>query len=312
MKTSQIYCGNNLYELGKRRLGTPYECLKKGVGVGLHADLTNFNPRFLPITPNNEYCGSSDPPPGKILGTPSSCMRKGMGIGMKLQYDRRHNAPHRKEAAPNSRVRRRSNPFPVQFRPPSPYRPFFFEEDSRGGIDSIDRRGGMDSIDNRGGIDNRGSIDNRGTRDRRGSIDSRGTRDRRGSIDSRGARDRRGSIDSRDRRGSIDSRDRRGSIDSRGSRDSSRNSIYSRDSIYSDEDWRARTFKSKFLSFFEKWWPLIIAILIAVLVGILAKSGIVKLEIMMFVLTTFITVFLILLMIQWLGQSPAGIATQSF
>ena len=288
MKTSQIYCGNNLYELGKRRLGTPYECLKKGVGVGLHADLTNFNPRFLPITPNNEYCGSSDPPPGKILGTPSSCMRKGMGIGMKLQYDRRHNAPHRKEAAPNSRVRRRSNPFPVQFRPPSPYRPFFFEEDSRGGIDSIDRRGGMDSIDNRGGIDNRGSIDNRGTRDRRGSIDSRGSRD--------------------SSRNSIYSRDSRDSIDSRGSR----NSIYSRDSIYSDEDWRARTFKSKFLSFFEKWWPLIIAILIAVLVGILAKSGIVKLEIMMFVLTTFITVFLILLMIQWLGQSPAGIATQSF
>jgi len=32
--SSKIYCGNNAYEIGDRRLGTPYECLRKGIGIG--------------------------------------------------------------------------------------------------------------------------------------------------------------------------------------------------------------------------------------------------------------------------------------
>lgn len=87
----QIYCGNNRYELvgGTKRLGTPYECLKQGVGVGLHASLENYNPQYEPIVPNTTYCGSAARvPAGKTLGTLSQCLVKGIGIGKKLQYER--------------------------------------------------------------------------------------------------------------------------------------------------------------------------------------------------------------------------------
>jgi hypothetical protein len=89
MSSDQIYCGNNLYELGNRRIGSPYQCLKKGIGRGLHLDLTDFNPNYSPIIPDNTYCGNNNPPPGKVIGTPASCLRKGIGIGKKMQYDQR-------------------------------------------------------------------------------------------------------------------------------------------------------------------------------------------------------------------------------
>jgi hypothetical protein len=88
MSRQQIYCGNNLYELGNRRIGTPYECLKKGVGKGLHSDLTGFNPNYQAIIADSTYCGTGTPPQGKQMGTPTSCLRKGVGIGKKLQHDR--------------------------------------------------------------------------------------------------------------------------------------------------------------------------------------------------------------------------------
>lgn len=88
MSRQQIYCGNNLYEVGNRRIGTPYECLKKGVGQGRHSDLAGFNPNYQAIIADNTYCGTGAPPAGKQLGTPMSCLRKGFGIGKKLQYER--------------------------------------------------------------------------------------------------------------------------------------------------------------------------------------------------------------------------------
>lgn len=88
MSRQQIYCGNNLYEVGNRRIGTPYECLKKGVGQGLNSDLTGFNPNYQAIIADNMYCGTGAPPAGKQMGTPTACLRKGVGIGKKLQYER--------------------------------------------------------------------------------------------------------------------------------------------------------------------------------------------------------------------------------
>jgi hypothetical protein len=87
-----LYCGNNVYELLKgKRLGSPYDCLKQGVGVGLHSSLAGFNPNYAPIIPSNIYCGKDDYPPlGKVFGTPTECLRKGVGIGKRLQYDRTH------------------------------------------------------------------------------------------------------------------------------------------------------------------------------------------------------------------------------
>ena len=84
----QIYCGNNLHEVGNRRIGTPYECLRKGIGQGLNLDLTGFNPNYQAIVADNTYCGTGTPPAGKKMGTSTSCLRKGVGIGKKLQYDR--------------------------------------------------------------------------------------------------------------------------------------------------------------------------------------------------------------------------------
>lgn len=88
MSRQRIYCGNNLYEVGNRRIGTPYECLKKGIGQGLNSDLTGFNPNYQAIVADNTYCGTGTPPAGKQMGTPTSCLRKGVGIGKKLQYER--------------------------------------------------------------------------------------------------------------------------------------------------------------------------------------------------------------------------------
>lgn len=88
MSRDEIYCGNNLYEVGAKRIGTPYECLKKGIGQGLHSNLTGFNPNYQAIIADNSYCGTGSLPRGKQMGSPTSCLRKGVGIGKRLQYDR--------------------------------------------------------------------------------------------------------------------------------------------------------------------------------------------------------------------------------
>lgn len=106
-----IYCGNNRLEIGQRRVGTPYECLKKGIGYGLHSDLSNFNPEYDPIIPSNIYCGMGNVPEDKELGTPSACLRKGVGIGKKLQYDRRHPTPRHYPQPPQPSPRHYSDPF---------------------------------------------------------------------------------------------------------------------------------------------------------------------------------------------------------
>lgn len=88
--STAIYCGNNRYELTRnKRLGTPYECLKQGVGVGLHSSLKGYNSQYAPIIQNNTYCGTAAvPPAGKTIGTPTQCLMKGVGIGKKLQYEK--------------------------------------------------------------------------------------------------------------------------------------------------------------------------------------------------------------------------------
>ena len=85
-----IYCGNNLYELNKNnfKLGTRYECLKKGIGKGLSLPVDpKYKGKYKPIIPNNIYCGDKlrSPDKNKRLGTPSGCLQKGIGIGKKLK-----------------------------------------------------------------------------------------------------------------------------------------------------------------------------------------------------------------------------------
>ena len=113
---ADIYCGNNQFEIGPRRLGTPYECLKKGVGYGLHSDLSDYNPNYEPIIPPiPTYCGTGDVPEGVQQGTPASCLRKGVGVGKRLQYNR--NIHPQNNIHPHLP---RNNPQPSRSRPTSP------------------------------------------------------------------------------------------------------------------------------------------------------------------------------------------------
>lgn len=88
-----VYCGNNYFEKGNRPLGTPYECMKKGIGAGLRGDLSNFSPNYRPIFPNDKFCGIGKTPANMVRGKPHECLSKGYGIGLKLQYDRRRSEP---------------------------------------------------------------------------------------------------------------------------------------------------------------------------------------------------------------------------
>ena len=84
------YCGNNKFELesGNKVLGTPYQCLRKGVGAGLNAPspgTTQYEP-IDPLAPT--FCGTGQPPEGKVIGTRGACFRKGFGVGQRLKATR--------------------------------------------------------------------------------------------------------------------------------------------------------------------------------------------------------------------------------
>lgn len=79
------------YFCGKREqpgipMGTNYECMRKGVGVGSRAKLPKgYKPEA--VDPRKSvYCGErSHTPSRKHKGTPHECFQKGFGIGKKLQ-----------------------------------------------------------------------------------------------------------------------------------------------------------------------------------------------------------------------------------
>jgi hypothetical protein len=84
------YCGNNKFELesGNKVLGTPYQCLKKGVGVGLNAPSPGTT-QYEPIDPPAPtFCGTGQPPEGKVTSTRGACFRKGFGVGQRLKDTR--------------------------------------------------------------------------------------------------------------------------------------------------------------------------------------------------------------------------------
>lgn len=84
------YCGNNKFELqsGDKVLGTPYKCLRKGIGAGLNAPSSGTT-QYEPIDPPAPtFCGTSQPPNGKVMGTRGACFRKGFGVGQRLKATR--------------------------------------------------------------------------------------------------------------------------------------------------------------------------------------------------------------------------------
>ena len=83
-----IYCGNNAeneeLKTGKLTLGTRYQCLQKGFGVGSHLPLpSKLDQDYVPIDTRKIYCGNQDVLPNDYdyLGNLPMCLQKGVGIG---------------------------------------------------------------------------------------------------------------------------------------------------------------------------------------------------------------------------------------
>jgi hypothetical protein len=93
-----IYCGNNLNDPkltnGTHNIGTKYQCLRKGIGVGINLPYDPaYSIPYRPIDPRKFYCGKSRRLPDGgghfAVGSPSKCLQKGVGIGKKQTADRR-------------------------------------------------------------------------------------------------------------------------------------------------------------------------------------------------------------------------------
>lgn len=89
----KIYCGTQEQLPPEYTAkGTRYQCLRKGVGVGLHLPreridaLKEGGDKNKPKT----YCGNSQvlPPDYVSFATPYACLRKGVGVGMWTQKRR--------------------------------------------------------------------------------------------------------------------------------------------------------------------------------------------------------------------------------
>ena len=133
-----MYCGNNALKLGPNvRQGTPYECLRRGIGLGMHSEEPSVP--YRPINPSTIYCGNGFPPDGKTAGTPSQCIQKGYGAGLSMRRRDDESPPPAPERlslpmtppqpsvvfAPPARFNQRApwSPVPASARKPLP-RPF--------------------------------------------------------------------------------------------------------------------------------------------------------------------------------------------
>lgn len=87
---AQMYCGNDLnfpgLLSGTHFLGTNYQCLRKGIGVGSNLPYdSDYAGPHVPVDGRKFYCGNADVPPedgGYFgVGSPSKCLAIGIGIG---------------------------------------------------------------------------------------------------------------------------------------------------------------------------------------------------------------------------------------
>lgn len=95
----KIYCGpkQNIPDEYDSR-GTRYQCLRKGIGVGLHLPKDRRPPGLAPDgtrTPQDpdrekKYCGNKNPHPSEYddFATPYECLRKGVGVGLWQRYEK--------------------------------------------------------------------------------------------------------------------------------------------------------------------------------------------------------------------------------
>jgi hypothetical protein len=82
------YCGNNLNNpklvAGTHVVGTNYQCLRKGIGVGSHLPYdSSYAGPYAPVDPRRFYCGNAAIIPAGYFaaGSPSKCLQVGIGVG---------------------------------------------------------------------------------------------------------------------------------------------------------------------------------------------------------------------------------------
>jgi hypothetical protein len=84
----EIYCGNNALDSdlvsGKKRGGTPYECFRKGVGMG--KNLPSQKGEYKKLYDSRIFCGKvlKDTDKYSRMGFPYECLQKGIGVGKSL------------------------------------------------------------------------------------------------------------------------------------------------------------------------------------------------------------------------------------
>lgn len=81
----KIYCGleEKLDDENYDRIGTRYECLRKGIGVGLYK-IRKKKKSSKKYRPDGSYCGNKTQLPRGYthFGSPYSCLRKGIGVAI--------------------------------------------------------------------------------------------------------------------------------------------------------------------------------------------------------------------------------------
>jgi hypothetical protein len=87
-KMPRMYCGNQAnfpgLVAGTHVLGTNYECLRRGIGVGSHLPYDNsYAQPHVPVDARRFYCGNNPAAPVGYftVGSPSKCQQIGIGVG---------------------------------------------------------------------------------------------------------------------------------------------------------------------------------------------------------------------------------------
>lgn len=109
---NNFYCGNNALspKIIKQgyKIGSPYTCLRKGIGVGLNLPLDkNAAGPYKPIKKNDYFCGKDKtkiPKEYKRLGSSVECLQTGIGIGRKIKAKKAKKSLNKKKR--NKRKRR--------------------------------------------------------------------------------------------------------------------------------------------------------------------------------------------------------------
>ena len=109
-----IYCGNNRNILGPDiRVGTNYECLRRGIGGALRQPV---DPSYmLPYEPIYDtprlWCGMDEdnlPDGYDAIGIPPQCLSRGWGIGLAINASRARRARTGRKTTRKSRQKRTS------------------------------------------------------------------------------------------------------------------------------------------------------------------------------------------------------------